>query len=445
MKTITRRSFVAAASAPGLLRAAGRARRCVIVGAGLAGLAAALELKKAGWAVTVVEARGRLGGRVFSHRFPQAPGLVSELGAEWIGESHARMIALCKEMDLPLQTHRFGTWLLRDGVVRGPSEWKYSAEAESAYRKFEKEYRSYGRKEKETLDRYDWWAWLARLGVPEDDLRVRDLIDSTDFGESIRHVSAYAAAAEYFESSAANEMDYKITGGNSRLIEAMAARLDGASIVTGAVVEEIRERGGEVTVKAGARTFAADACICTVPATMLRSVRFDPPLSARQAEAAGTLQYARIIKNSVLFASRFWKAEDFSIASDATAHFYFHSTQKQEGEPGILCSYAIGDKADVLASAGAARRQLTITRDLEAVDPAASSLAWSIASYAWQRDPFTRGAYAVYRPGQWFDVRPRLARPHGKVLFAGEHLADWQGFMEGAVVTGEAAARALIK
>ena len=68
-----------------------------------------------------------------------------------------------------------------------------------------------------------------------------------------------------------------------------------------------------------------------------------------------------------------------------------------------------------------------------------------IASYAWQRDPFTDGAYALYRPGQWFGLRPILQRPHGKVLFAGEHLADWQGFMEGAIETGEAAAQHLIR
>ncbi|MDX2153173.1 MAG: NAD(P)/FAD-dependent oxidoreductase [Bryobacteraceae bacterium] len=441
---VTRRTFLGTA-AGGIALAAPRPRRCVVVGAGLAGLSAAYALRKAGWDITVLEARDRLGGRVFSHRFPQAPALVCELGAEWIGESHARMLALCRELELPLQAHRFRTWLLQDGAVRAPAEWKFSDAAENAYRKFEREYRAYGRKQKEALDRYDWWRWLEKLGFPQEDLRLRDLIDSTDFGESIRHVSAYAAAAEYFESSAANEMDYKITGGNSRLVEALAARLAPGSVLTGVKVDEIRQRGGAVTVRCSDRAFSADACICTVPSTVLDAIRFDPPLPAAQAEAAAALQYARIIKNSVLFGSRFWQADDFSVVSDVTAHYYFHSTQQQQGEPGILCSYATGDKADILAAAGAARRQHIITRDLEAVDPSASSLAWTIASYAWQRDPFTRGAYALYRPGQWFSVRPLLARPHGKVLFAGEHLADWQGFMEGAVVTGEAAARALAR
>jgi monoamine oxidase len=63
---------------------------------------------------------------------------------------------------------------------------------------------------------------------------------------------------------------------------------------------------------------------------------------------------------------------------------------------------------------------------------------------AWQREAWIGGAYAFYRPGQWFSVLPALARAHGRVLFAGEHLSeDWQGFMEGAVETGQAAADAL--
>jgi len=133
------------------------------------------------------------------------------------------------------------------------------------------------------------------------------------------------------------------------------------------------------------------------------------------------------------------------MVSDVTSHFYFHSTQSQPGKQGILTSYAIGEKADVLASQSDARRMSIITNDLIPLDPNAPKLAREIASYAWQRDQFTDGAYALYKPGQWFGLRPILQRPHGKVLFAGEHLADWQGFMEGAIETGEAAADSLIK
>jgi monoamine oxidase len=145
----------------------------------------------------------------------------------------------------------------------------------------------------------------------------------------------------------------------------------------------------------------------------------------------------------VLFDKRFWGEENFSMVSDVMSHFYFHSTKDQPGTQGILCSYAIGEKAVVLAAQDKARRLDIITRDLVPFNPSAPQLARDIQSYAWQRDRFTGGAYALYRPGQWFTIRPILRQPHGKVLFAGEHLADWQGFMEGAVVTGEEAAKAL--
>src|SRR6476661_2046259 len=65
-------------------------KTCVVIGAGLAGLAAAYKLKNAGWKVTILEARDRIGGRVFSHNDQQS-GLICELGAEWVGESHERI------------------------------------------------------------------------------------------------------------------------------------------------------------------------------------------------------------------------------------------------------------------------------------------------------------------------------------------------------------------
>jgi monoamine oxidase len=420
-----------------------RAYSCIIVGAGLSGLAAANALKQAHWDVTVLEARERPGGRVFSFGFKENRDLICELGGEWVGDSHERMKALCQDFGITLKDHRFEASLMRDGVVKRPGQWDFSPQAKTAFEKFRKTYHTYGTKERLRLDRYDWWTWLEEIGFTEDDLLLRDLQDSTDFGETIRMVSAYTAAAEYFESSPANEMDFKMEGGNSRLINALAASIGNDSILTGMPVANVKQSGGKVIVTAGGRTFTADACICTVPARTLDKIKFDPPLPTAQSAAAEKLQYARIIKNCVLFRERFWGAEDFSLVSDVTSHYYFHSTKSQPGKQGILCSYAIGEKADVLAAQNAQRRSEIITRDLLPLNEHAPSLALNIQSLAWQRDVYTQGAYAFYRPGQWFTLRPILQQPHGKVLFAGEHLAEWQGFMEGAVVTGEAAANAL--
>jgi monoamine oxidase len=420
-------------------------KSCMIIGSGLAGLAAAFKLKNAGWDVTILEARSRTGGRVFSHSMPEDKSLICELGAEWVGESHERIQALCKDFGIPLQRHQFEDHLLRNGKVSRPGSWNFSPQARTAFEKMIEGYEELSEAGQAALDKVDWWTHLSDIGFTRDDLILRDLADSTDFGESIRHVSAFAALAEYAESSPKNEMDYKMTGGNSRLVNEFVKRIGAENIRTGMKVTEISQRAGQVTVTVGAESFTADACICTAPIASLRKIKFDPPLPADQAEAAQKLTYSRIIKNSVLYDERFWKDDNFSMVSDTTSHYYFHSTQKQPGRRGILTAYAIGEKADVLASQDDARRMALITRDLVDFNPNAPKLARGIASYAWQRDEYTEGAYALYRPGQWFGIRPILARPHQKVLFAGEHIADWQGFMEGAIETGEAAAQALIE
>lgn len=426
-----------------------RAYSAIIIGAGLSGLAAAYALKQAHWDVKILEARPRIGGRVLSFSFKDSD-LICELGGEWVGASHDRMRALCQDFSIELKDHRFAASLMRNGVVSRPNQWDFSPQAKTAFEKFRKSYDQYKQGDKKRLelyqkrlDRYDWWTWLEEIGFTEDDLILRDLQDSTDFGESIRHVSAFAAASEYFESSPANEMDFKMVGGNSRLVNEFSSRIGRDSIHLNTLVEEIQQRAGRVIVKTNNGTFTADACICTVPSRVLDKISFDPPLPSAHREAAEQLQYARIIKNSVLFDRRFWGHEDFSLVSDVTSHYYFHSTKDQPGTQGILCSYAIGEKADVLAAQDDARRSDIITRDLVPFNANAPQLARNIQSYAWQRDKFTGGAYAIYRPGQWFTVRRVLQQPHGKVLFAGEHLADWQGFMEGAVVTGEEAAKTL--
>lgn len=420
-------------------------KHCVIIGSGFAGLSAALKLKNAGWKVTILEARDRIGGRVFSYSLPQNKNLICELGAEWVGKSHERIQELCKEFHIPLQKHQFDDYLLQNGKVSRPNEWGFSQKAKEAFEKAIKGYEKLTQVRKNLLDRTDWWTYLEGIGFSPEDLRLRDLIDSTDFGESIRHVSAFSALAEYAESSPKNEMDYKMTGGNSRLTEEFVKRIGVENIHLKNPVLSVNQTKGIVTVKTETESFKADACICTVPVNSLLKIKFTPDLPVVQKQAAERLTYARICKNSVLYSERFWKDENFSMVSDTTSHYYFHSTQNQKGEEGILTAYAIGEKADVLSSQSDERRMNIVTRDLVDFDANAPKLAKGIVSYAWQRDEFTDGAYALYRPGQWFTIRPVLARPHGKVLFAGEHIADWQGFMEGAINTGEEAAESLLK
>src|SRR5688500_16215784 len=103
------------------------------LGAGLAGLAAAYQLQKQNIPFTILEARNRAGGRVFTHKVDEQENLHVELGAEWVGASHERLLALCKELNLPLLNHQFETHLTLEGQYFKPKQWNYESNWTATY------------------------------------------------------------------------------------------------------------------------------------------------------------------------------------------------------------------------------------------------------------------------------------------------------------------------
>jgi len=152
------------------------------------------------------------------------------------------------------------------------------------------------------------------------------------------------------------------------------------------------------------------------------------------------LQYARINKNPLLFRDRFWKDENFDMITDQSPHYFYHATKNQPSQKGVLISYTIGEKAAVVANQSDEWKASMIQQTLEPYFGDVKSMLEKQANYYWGNDEYSRGAYALYGKGQWFSVMPILKRSHLHTHFAGEHLADWQGFMEGAINTGEEAA-----
>ncbi|MBC7830271.1 MAG: FAD-dependent oxidoreductase, partial [Chitinophagaceae bacterium] len=105
-----------------------REKRVIIIGAGLAGMAAAKKLKEKNIDYVILEARKRVGGRVFSYQIDAMDDLNIELGAEWIGASHQRLLALCDEYKLELINNQFDTHLIYRGRYYKNNEWEYSGE-----------------------------------------------------------------------------------------------------------------------------------------------------------------------------------------------------------------------------------------------------------------------------------------------------------------------------
>lgn len=414
----------------------------IIIGAGFSGLSAAYALKKKGVRVTILEARNRIGGRVFSFKPKNTYDNVIELGAEWVGESHERVIALCKEFGLELFNNQFESHLTLQGEYQKPNEWNFSPEFEKFWNEKEAIWKTYTLDKKKKLDKQDWWRFLSNKGFNDRDLWLRELLDSTDFGESIRHVSAFAAFAEYAESSEHNEMDLKIKNGNSMLAEKLADAVGrDAILINHKVMQIVQDVKTGVTVHCdNGKKFTADKLICTTPTYSLQKIKWTPQLPGMQVDAMNALQYARIGKFPMVFSERFWKDENFDMITDTPAHYFYHATKDQKGKPGVLIAYAIGEKADVLASVSQAQREAII---LEALKPAFGDVSKYLNEslmYYWGIDNYSKGAYAMYGKGQWYGTMPVLKQHFMHTHFAGEHLADWQGFMEGAINSGEEAA-----
>ncbi len=422
----------------------GKKPKVIIIGAGFAGLTAAYALHKRGIPFVILEARKRIGGRVYSFEADPAEKLVIELGAEWVGKSHARLIELCDEFKLPLENNQFDTHLIYKGQYHAKDQWGFSTGWEKKWKELMEGYHTMSDDTKKKLDKYDWWRYLVNNGCEGMDLDIRELLDSTDFGETIRHVSAFSALAEYAESSEKNEMDYKIKGGNGKLAEEIVNKIGFENIKLQYKVKTIKQGAKVEVICDNGETFTGDKIICTVPTLAAKKINWQPALPAEMANAMNELQYARINKHPVLFSQRFWKDESFDMITDLPAHYFYHATKNQPSQKGVLISYTIGDKAAVIANQNDDWNGRMV---LDALQPAfgdVKNLLEKQYNYYWGNDEYSMGSYAVYGPGQWYGLRPILSKPFLHTHFAGEHLAEWQGFMEGAINTGEDAAKKII-
>jgi len=137
-------------------------RSCVVIGSGLAGLCAADELvrQRGGpWKITVLEGRNRLGGRVNSYRFREAPSVVCELGGEWIGLDHERMLGMCKRFKLDLDWHRYDFSFFERGMITDQykaGQNPFSKQAQAAFNKLKRQAAKWSLDQKKILDSKDW-------------------------------------------------------------------------------------------------------------------------------------------------------------------------------------------------------------------------------------------------------------------------------------------------
>ena len=442
--------------------------RIAIVGGGMAGLSAAWTLRRAGLRATVYEAANRTGGRILSATGVVGPGFVTELGAEFIDTPHVTMLRYAAELDLDLidvSTDDEQVEVLAFGGERRSLEEVVEALRPVILRMAI---------DQERLPKGIAHDAAPPLAVTGDRMSIADYLAAmTDAAPWMRdllrvvYVTEFGLDAE--EQSALNLLEtfswsrgeiawfgdsderFKVAGGNQRIPDGLAARLDG-QIRLGHALRALAPAGEGYRLSfetaGGMVDVAADLVVMTLPFTMLRTVDLSIPMSQGKRAAIDGLGYGANAKLFLGFDRRVWRADgkcgNFFAADPAQSGW--DSTRLQDGEAGALTVYLGGRVGADLGRQPAETRAREMLPALDRVFPGVASAFNGRASmFDWPRQRFVGGSYACYRPGQWTSVRGLEGAPVGNVLFAGEHCsADFQGFMEGAAETGEAAARLIL-
>ena len=423
--------------------------RVVIIGAGLAGLTAARYLERAGARITILEARSRVGGRVLTMRDGFDEGQHAELGADLIEEEQTQVLELARALGLaPVRILRRG-WGFYGGSTRAPIN-KRAADtferAEELLRPEIEAYQASGRRWDTAvagrIGRESAADWLKRIRADRElsagvrGLRGFFLADAEDL--SLLPVVEQFAGGGVPGASAM----YRLRDGNDGLPAALARKLKG-TIRFDAPVVGITTRGRTVRVSCGGSLpqLTADFVICAVPATTLRRIAMEPALPPAQADAIRSLEYGPSTKVLLQFERRFWKGltRSSAYASDRATGAVWDANEQQARTPGILTLLAGGGASGEIGSIIDRQGWKGLTRKLGWLGTPAHLIA--AASYTWEKDRWAGGGYAVFTPRFDPTLRAHLARPAGRILFAGEHTShQWQGFMNGAIESGRRAA-----
>ena len=447
-----------------------RSERVVVIGAGLAGLACAYRLHQRGIEAAVFEARpDRLGGRCWTAR-DFADGQVAEHGGEFIDTAHARIRALAEELGLDLED--------RDA---------YAARAPRSHGS-----RIFGGELIPPGELYEGWGTFmsrlrrvgARTGYPRTDTPAARAVDRRDalalveelvpggaetlLGQALRaylgsefglDASELAATSLLYllEGNSSDEDGsderFHVAGGNDQLVSGMADRLADGAVTMDAPLESLwRRDGGNYGLEiGGVGELTAERVVLALPFTTLREVDLaDAGLSPLKREAIDELGMGTNSKVLLQFERRpqHYGRWNGNLTTDTPFEYTWDTSVTQAGRAGLITAYsggANGTAYDFPAAHGPAP-EAVVESTLAALEPAAPGITEGFNGRAfldeWASDPWARGSYAAFEPGQTSRYSRRIREPEGGIHFAGEHTSiGFQGFLEGAVESGERAAR----
>ena len=434
-----------------------------IVGAGLAGLTAALDLERAGRTVVVLEARDRVGGRTLNADI--GDGKVVEMGGQWIGPTQDHIAALAKDLGVEaFPTYYEGDHLTTlDGQVRRHAEpfpeltQTVEAELDEALRRLHELASKvpidapWDAPDAATLDTTTFEEWIrANVGDPgvRDIVRVIADVHATPAAELsllwTLHALKSANGFESMVSVTGGAQQDRFVGG-SQAVSIRAAERLGDAIELEAPARAIDRELDPVLIRTDRLQVTARRVVIAVPPVLAARIAFDPPLPSDKDAILTRMHPGSVIKVNVVYEEPFWRDEGLSgqWLDPSQPLSIGLDNSPPEGSPGVLVGFFETEAARRFSGAPPEdRKEAALSSIVASFGPKAAD-PQRYHELDWSAEPWTRGCYAGQPAiGATVAFGRALRTPLGPIHWAGAETATmWNGYLDGAVASGHRAAQ----
>jgi monoamine oxidase len=456
-----------------------RSADVVVVGAGFAGLTAALRIKQAGHSVIVLEARDRVGGRAFNRRI--GDGEISETGATFVGPTQNHILNLAKEF----KVGKFPTFEDGDNVYvnaqgqrstysdqgplgTAPPDPTILPDLASAVLQLDQMSTQVPVNAPwSSPNAADWddetlASWIEDHSANPDFRKLVSVATRPIFGAEPRELSLlftlfYIAASGNENNPGTFERNFntrdgaqmwRFFGGAQRIPLKIARVLGNRVVVLGSPVQRIGQGNGRVTARCADLEVRARRAIIAIPPTLAGRIEYTPRLPPARDQLTQRLPQGTLIKATAVYDQPFWRDQGLNgqaVSFDGPANVTFDDSPP-DASKGVVFGFVGGDEARRFQRMTKANRKAAVLANFKKYFGSRAGHPRQYFETNWSQETWTRGCpVAIAGPGTLLAYGPALRRPVGRIHWAGTETSTyWNGYMDGAVRSGQRAANEVL-